>query len=181
MKLEQRLELLKSFREDIKNNFSLPNFDKDIRFYDKSIRRNGKGFNCYAYALQLIKPIRKNDDLDFYCPGFLTDYPLSFLTKEELLFLFNADLEALGIDYQETDIREPLKDNAYKIITLIEKEKHSEKYGRSREPGFHFIRQNDDATWSHKKGFDGGVYRVMHPDRLIAFDIASVAEISKKK
>lgn len=137
---------LSFLKEEIKMGTNYPNYEKDREFYYLG--------NCYTYALGLrsissfieqYKYFKIDDLFPFNC-GFMHEICKAFQSKEELLERFYQDCEALGILVYETGINTPISYGGYKIALFV-------SCFHNKFNDFHFVRQNEDGSWSHKLGY----------------------------
>lgn len=166
------LDLLKMYREFLREYISIskenPSFEKDYRW---NLYNEG---NCYCYALMLptpgafIRAYYSKDKHEFpHDVGFLSGKEYS----DDIDVCYDnlrSDLDYLGIDYYDSDIDSSNKHNGYKIAFL------------KSINDFHFLRQNIDGTWSHKKGYDQIIERINPEDTLFDdFKLVKTLEIVK--
>lgn len=108
--------------------------------------------NCYAYALNLpVTDPRK----EIFIPGRISkpdSTPLVFCCLD-LMRKLQRDLDFLGISFKDDD-GNTLKDNEYRIYIYTSHTSH-----HCWPVGFHFIRQDSDGFWSHKKSWIGNIER----------------------
>ena len=125
--------------------------------YNKSIKRKyerRENNNCYTYAINQMnnpytnKPYKSYD----YCqPGFLGgqgkqidfNYYLNIksLDKCSILKMVRKDLKQIGYTLRKTSYEKYIKDNdCWKVAFCLS------------SCDYHWYRQNDDGTWSQKRG-----------------------------
>ena len=119
--------------------------------------------NCYAYALDLQKnPLNdKNFPVfsDGYClqPGDLAgdgieisifDY-IYGSAAEKIINNVKKDAEVAGFSFKETTRDTPVTKGNWKVALVISPYAPDEGIYRY---DYHWYRQNDDGTWSHKPG-----------------------------
>jgi hypothetical protein len=133
---------LDNIKQQIKQVKYPPNYYSDFTFY------SSESFNCYAYAMQFKMAASRISSFPWYYPGFLSNsVPAGkYYNRDSLLNGFINDCNFLGISCEETDIESDLEDNSYKIAIYI----GLTKAIYFPDPDFHFIRQNDDLSWSEK-------------------------------
>jgi len=117
--------------------------------------------NCYTYAInQLNNPYTNKPYKDYdYCqPGYLggkgkdhwRDYEDIEITSKEILNSARRDLRRLGYKLLKTTYEKHIADNdCWKVAFCM------------ADDDYHWYRQNDDGTWSHKVG----PYGVTNKDR----------------
>ena len=124
--------------------------------------------NCYFYALDLPLPKifklayekvsseKINTDLG------MISYPEDVYriytpnTSEQTLDYLASDLDALNIKSYASTINLPPQHNGYKIAIF------SSKSGKDYD--YHFIRQNQDGSWSSKIGYEDCVVKMNNPN-----------------
>ena len=128
-----------------------PNFD-----YDKDLYPYG---NCYCYALGFRCPSifakHFNEKCLIFFPYNIGLMHSFFTNHKTYVGDLESDLDTLGVKYFETDYDMPNEHGGYKI-SLYES-----------SDDFHFIRQNEDGTWSHKLGFSDLVERIDNPSKYL--------------
>ena len=132
----------------------------------------GKEFNCYAYALRICV------DLGAYykreiVPGFLSIGKNEYYRDgpEAIVKLFKQDCEILNLKVSETSLNEPLNENEYKVAV------YACVCGSYRD--FHFIRQDSNGSWSHKRGWIKPIETYMEEDILRNFGIYQFVKLFK--
>jgi len=122
--------------------------------YTDSIKRKYKrrANNCYTYAInQPLNPYtgKHYEDYDYCQPGFLggrgrdswRDYHDLKETSKEIINSVRRDLKSLGYKFLKTTYDKYVHDeNCWKVALCLAND------------DYHFFRQNDDGTWSHKRG-----------------------------
>lgn len=174
----EKQEVIKNLyilKEKMKSVPIPPNFERDLEFYSK---KNPDpeykfGFNCYAYAMRFPIEYSLSERYfhAYYRPGFLTTRSLEIPDPQTLIELFNADCDALGLRHEPARLDDPVEPDSYKIEIF---------YSRA-ENDFHFLRQNDDGSWSSKRSWE----KIPHIEKYPELDILSyipieVQRISKK-
>lgn len=152
------VELLKTYRLFLRDYMKLlrenPSYEIDR---NSTLYRDG---NCYSYALRLPTPRIFSDNYkaktgyDFsHDIGFLSDreYSNDICTCYDNL---RCDLDFLGIHYYESDIDKSNNHGGYKILFL------------KSYDDFHFLREDSDGTWSHKRGYDSFIERTSYDSEL---------------
>ena len=139
---------LEALKEKIKLGTNYLSFNDDLREYELG--------NCYTYALGLPSMksfIRLFVGIDYenvfpFNVGFMNHSPYFLYGRDEntLLHYFLEDCHALNIKAYETDEHGPNVYGGYKIALYV-------SYCHGDIQDFHFIRQNKDGVWSHKKGY----------------------------
>ncbi len=148
-----------------------PNFERDLEFYSK--RNPDKeyryGFNCYAYAMRFPLEYSVCDRYfhAYYVPGFLTTRPFEIFDPSTLIELFNRDCDSLELRHEPANIDDPIEPDSYKIEIF---------YSR-KEKDFHFLRQNDDGTWSSKRSWE----KIPIIEKFPAMDINTYIPVSVQK
>ena len=139
---------LEALKEKIKLGANFLHFYDDLRDYELG--------NCYTYALGL--PSMKTfirlfvgidfDDVFPFNVGFMNQSPYFLSGRDEDTFLhyFYKDCRALNIKVYETDEHSQNIHGGHKIALYV-------YYCHGNIEDFHFIRQNMDGVWSHKKGY----------------------------
>ena len=136
-------EIENLYREYIKLSVCLgtnrPKFEENKKQYEH--------VNCYAYALGLSLPDsfynrynEVDDDGIRYNIGFISKQLFAF-NKEQQLYNLYKDLEALNIQFYETNQSALNEHGGYKIAV----------YNNCLD--FHMKRQNCDGSWSEKMGY----------------------------
>jgi len=112
-------------------------------------RRNN---NCYTYAInQMNNPYTNKPyvDYDFCQPGYLggvgkdswRDYDNIIETSKEIINSARRDLRKLGYKLLKTTYKKYIPDeNCWKVAFCM------------ADDDYHWFRQNDDGTWSQKRG-----------------------------
>lgn len=110
--------------------------------------------NCYAHALNCSFEDR---EFSLYSPGaicatfygsdtfFEADY---FFRPDLLVKLVKRDCAVLSINACSCNFGDKIDENSYKIALAYSK----------KDNDFHFIRQNNDGSWSEKPGF-GNIFK----------------------
>lgn len=139
---------LKALKEKIKLGTNDLSFYEDLNDY-------GLG-NCYTYAFGLpsIKSFIHQfteieiEDVFPFNVGFMNHTPYYLYGRDEstLFHYFLEDCHALNIKVYETDVQSPNVYGGYKIALYV-------SYCHGIIQDFHFLRQNKDGVWSHKKGY----------------------------
>jgi len=110
--------------------------------------------NCYAYALNTQEPpIGEYDaylqlgqsELGIFGIG---DQYYTQECKADILYYISCDAEAWGFTFEEVGQTQICDAGTYKVALVIDP-KTSELDNNN---DFHWYRQNDDGTWSHKPG-----------------------------
>ena len=135
----------------------------------------GKEFNCYAYALRICVDFRA-----YYgeiVPGFLTigknesyrDGP------EAIVKLFKQDCQVLNLQVTETNLNEPINENEYRVAVYA-------CICRNYRD-FHFIRQDSNGSWSHKRGWLNPIetYEKDILKNMGIYDFINIFKLTKKE
>ena len=154
-----------------------PSFNDDFEFYKNETenRKDEIAFNCYAYSMQFDLLFSQNDIIKYklYRPGFLSSSFIPSFGNETLVRAVMDDCDFLGLSYEEVSIDSRPNDNSYKIIIF--------KQPRINTPDFHFARQNEDLSWSHKKGWGSIPTIVSNPLESSDYSYLTTINISKKQ
>lgn len=166
------IDLLKMYREFLKDYIRIcksnPSYDKDSKW---KLYREG---NCYCYSLMIPTP--EVFISNYRCKsGYDFSHDIGFISGKEYsddidvcYDNLRSDLDFLGINYYDSDIDSSNKHDGYKIA-----------FYKSIDD-FHFLRQNNDGTWSHKKGYDQIIERINPEDTLFDdFKLIKTLEIVK--
>lgn len=142
---KEKIRVLTALRNNIKNNQYPLCYEDDFQFYNKNPK-----FNCYAYALGLKTPNRffglKWEGVHLYNPGTISSFKMILYDRSSLIEAFLADCDALGFNVSD---KNNLEYNSFNVAVYFERWTN---FG-----DFHFIRQNNDGTWSNMKGVGGEV------------------------
>ena len=132
----------------------------------------GKEFNCYAYALRICVDLRAYYNREIV-PGFLSIGKNAFYQEspETMLKLFKQDCETLNLKVSETSLNEPLNENEYKVAV------YACACGNYKD--FHFIRQDSNGNWSHKRGWLKPIETYEEKDILKKFGIYEFVKMFK--
>ncbi|WP_407435357.1 hypothetical protein [Treponema sp.] len=103
--------------------------------------------NCYAYAMNLQmnpltgKQFPKRGEGGFALqPGDLFGAKLTNLKPSTIEALVSLDCRKIGYIFKETTFENSVKKGNWKVALVI------------RNDDYHWYRQNEDGTWSHKPG-----------------------------
>ena len=143
-------EVLKIYREylklSMKISFNSPSFIEDTDDY-----KNG---NCYCYAMGFNTPRIIGKKYFESCSrtlrhnvGFISGLPY-FNDRKSIIRALESDLRCLNIEFYECEPDSKNIHGGYKIALF-----------RSYYD-FHFVRENSDSTWSHKKGYCNQIIRL---------------------
>lgn len=175
---EVRNIYLSKLKSDLERASFPPSYDGDFDFYDSSF-----GFNCYAYAMQFKTSY---EDLQNIHPDMLYPYNLGYISRgipifsydsDNVLRYFLDDCNILGLDVRSSTLYDENLPDEYKIAILINKFRSIS----TGEKDYHFLRQNDDYTWSEMKGLCGPVGLVSSPLNYRCHDLVEVVKIRKLK
>lgn len=106
--------------------------------------------NCYAYAFDVVLMA---DDVRFF--GFLgwTIGKYEWVTSpKEAISLLKIDVKCMGKNIEECENAE-IPQKGYKIASFL-----------MPTGDFHFMRQDEDGTWSEKDGYEGNIRKVVAED-----------------
>ena len=143
-------EVLKIYREylklSMKISFNSPSFIEDKDYY-----KNG---NCYCYAMGFNTPRIIGKKYFESCSrtlrhnvGFISGLPY-YNDRKSIIRALESDLRCLNIEFYECEPDSKNIHGGYKIALF-----------RSYYD-FHFVRENSDSTWSHKKGYCNQIIRL---------------------
>ena len=143
-------EVLKIYREylklSMKMSFNSPSFIEGRDDY-----KNG---NCYCYAMGFNTPRIIGKKYFESCSrtlrhnvGFISNLPYSN-DRKSIIRALESDLRCLNIEFYECEPDSKNIHGGYKIALF-----------RSYYD-FHFVRENSDSTWSHKKGYRNQIIRL---------------------
>lgn len=167
------LDLLKVYREFLRDYIRLckenPSFESDSKW---KLYTEG---NCYCYALMLPTPrvfvrtyYSKSKHEFPHDVGFLSGKEYS----DDIDICYDnlrSDLDFLGVDYYETNNDAYNSHGGYKISFL------------KSIDDFHFLRQNIDGTWSHKRGYNSCIERNSFDAKILEdFKHVKTLEIVKR-
>jgi hypothetical protein len=140
--------------------------------------------NCYAYALDLQKnPITGENFPEFGSGGFalqpgqLAGKTLTTLDPSTIVQYAEQDAAASSRTFKESGKNTPVAPGNWKVALAI-----------APDVDYHFYRQNDDNTWSHKRGnlpatnLDFSGYVITNPenaDRDIYTEFIGYYEVGK--
>ena len=132
--------------------------------------KRSRDFNCYAYVLQI-----NNISLEELDPGFTIGITMKKkeITAESVLKNFLIDCENLNLNVSKTTIDEEIGKDAYKIALFV-----------INGFTFHFIRQDSNGAWSHKRGWLDPIAIINESDILKEdnlYKLVGIFKISKKK
>lgn len=171
--VEAKTKLFKILRQNIKDAKFPPNYKSDFADFA------GFGPNCLAYALQLKTDYDKLQDLD---PNMYYPYEVFFLSSKgvesetDLVEAFFLVCKLLNIKCSYSSIEEDLIDGEYKIAIM----KSTYRKIFTDEYDYHFIRENDDKTWSQKFGIDGTTSLIEYPfTKCWGYKLLEIAKIKK--
>lgn len=167
------LDLLKVYREFLRDYIRLckenPSFESDSKW---KLYTEG---NCYCYALMLPTP---KVFVRAYYSKSKHEFPhdVGFLSGKEhsddidiCYDNLRSDLDFLGVDYYETNNDAYNSHGGYKISFL------------KSIDDFHFLRQNIDGTWSHKRGYNSYIERTSFDAKILEdFKHVKTLEIVKR-
>lgn len=122
-----------------KNNYPTDfNLDLWSTVYDNT--------NCYAYAIDSYIADTLKYPNSIYYPGSFSGAPFCHeYTKETILEGFDLDMKSLGFVYFKSSLSEPLEEGEFKVLISV----------NNKSGDFHFMRQDLDGFWSHKRGWNG--------------------------
>jgi len=102
--------------------------------------------NCYAYALNC--PVKGNMSEKFNYVGAISGHKYNrkhHYTQEEFMLALNSDIKSLGRTLKESSLEEDVPKGFQKICVFLQ---ITEDYC-----DFHFMREDHDKYWSHKRGW----------------------------
>lgn len=136
-------EVLKIYREYLKLSMKI-SFNSPSLIEDKDDYKNG---NCYCYAMGFNTPRIIGKKYFESCSrtlrhnvGFISGLPY-YNDRKSIIRALESDLRCLNIEFYECEPDSKNIHGGYKIALF-----------RSYYD-FHFVRENSDSTWSHKKGY----------------------------
>lgn len=123
--------------------------------FDEERWKKSNGCNCYSYALDI--PV-KGRIKQIWIPGLLSDpkFDGRIWSAEELISNVKADLFNLGFSYRENDTI--LNDGEWRIAIYYIPTYHDMPIG------FHFVRQDEDGSWSQKRFWNSRVEIIKEKD-----------------
>lgn len=134
-------EVLKIYREYLKLSMKI-SFNSPSFIEDKDDYKNG---NCYCYAMGFNTPRIIGKKYFESCSrtlrhnvGFISGLPY-YNDRKSIIRALESDLRCLNIEFYECEPDSKNIHGGYKIALF-----------RSYYD-FHFVRENSDSTWSHKK------------------------------
>lgn len=143
-------EVLKIYREYLKLSMKI-SFNSPSFIEDKDNYKNG---NCYCYAMGFNIPRIIGKKYFESCSrtlrhnvGFISGLPYSN-DRKSIIRALESDLRCLNIEFYECEPDSKNIHGGYKIALF-----------RSYYD-FHFVRENSDSTWSHKKGYCNQIIRL---------------------
>lgn len=117
--------------------------------------------NCYAYALNsyLADPLPGNT---IYYPGAFSGEDILYYYHNIVFFnRFKSDIKNLGFILLKSTLEDTLKKDEHKILVSI----------RNDNCDYHFMRQDSDGFWSHKRGWfemptnlKSNGYKILNPE-----------------
>lgn len=174
----------------IKDNFSSISEDEVKELYkryiylESRVSTNSPSFkddkdkyiygNCYCYALGFTTPDVFSDvygrfkkKMMTHNIGFISGNIIDVLSPDDLMFGFEIDMSYLGIKHFDSEVDKPNLHNGYKVSL----------YRGFKD--FHFTRQNNDGSWSHKVGYEPIVIKCTDPLQVLDYEIIHTYEIVK--
>lgn len=143
-------EVLKIYREYLKLSMKI-SFNNPSFIEGKDDYKNG---NCYCYAMGFNTPRIIGKKYFESCSrtlrhnvGFISGLPY-FNDRKSIIRALESDLRCLNIEFYECEPDSKNIHGGYKIALF-----------RSYYD-FHFVRENSDSTWSHKKGYCNQIIRL---------------------
>ncbi len=143
-------EVLKIYREYLKLSMKI-SFNSPSFIEDKDNYKNG---NYYCYAMGFNTPRIIGKKYFESCSrtlrhnvGFISGLPY-FNDRKSIIRALESDLRCLNIEFYECEPDSKNIHGGYKIALF-----------RSYYD-FHFVRENSDSTWSHKKGYCNQIIRL---------------------
>ena len=163
-------ELENEFRNILKRKTFPPISPKSSKCLDYI----GDDINCYGYIWGLDKSemehLKKtafsvNQKItDLWELGLSTEDWYKYYDKSLVSNLFISDMNYLNIGVYKTDLKTKTSENQMKIALYVTKF------------DFHFVRQNDDKSWSYKDGRFGGCIKLKGnpPKNLGYYDLEGI-------
>lgn len=137
-------EARKLLRQFIRKKKFLPKY-VECKKFPKAIIENT---NCYGYVFEFF--MHEYDPRLFGFLGFTIGNYVPVKDQEKAKSLFKTDVTTMGRKIMETDSTIPTK--GFKIAFFLSNEK---------ECDFHFMRMDNDGTWSEKDGYKGEIRKVV--------------------
>ena len=143
-------EVLKIYREYLQLSMKI-SFNSPPFIEHKDDHKNG---NCQCYAMGFNTPRIIGKKYFESCSrtlrhnvGFISGLPY-FNDRKSIIRALESDLRCLNIEFYECEPDSKNIHGGYKIALF-----------RSYYD-FHFVRENSDSTWSHKKGYCNQIIRL---------------------
>lgn len=139
MEKERKIKLI---RESIKQN------RYPLKYEWRSIYADS---NCYSYALGSGYKENRHSEGYIYNLGSMSGYdpPKDNKEAEEA---FMSDMKVLGIKVRKSSLDEEMQEGEWKVVLFFACELDEIPFR-----DFHFARQNEDGSWSHKECIEGPV------------------------
>ena len=112
---------------------------KVICYEPENWEKFSKKTNCFTYALNMKN--RFDSKVVGTMGNFKDIFLSSSLSLSEAITLEKEKLDVLNIEYRSSYFEEEVPDGYYKVIFFI------------TTKDFHWVRQDEDGTWSHKLGW----------------------------
>ena len=138
------------------------------------------GFNCYSYAMQLRSDYEYlqdlHDEMEYpYNPGYISGLKPNCYTANNLSQAVADDCKSLGIQIENSNLEEVTSYDEYKIAIYLNPILNH----MTRQRDYHFLRQNDDLTWSHMNGVCGEISRYPIYKRIGMHELVDIAKIKR--
>lgn len=110
--------------------------------------------NCYSYALGSGYREERYSEGYIYNLGSMSGYDPP-KDKKEAEEAFIADMKVLGINVRKSSLEEEIQEGEWKVVLFFDYE--FDEIIKIPYRDFHFARQNEDGSWSHKEFKEGPV------------------------
>lgn len=125
--------------------------------------------NCYSYALGSGYKEDKHSKEYIYNLGCISGYAPPN-NEKEVEEAFRNDMEVLGIKVRKSSLKEEVQEGVWKVALFFDYEFDEVLEIPYRH--FHFARQNEDRSWSHKEFIEGPVRQLsLNPEYCTDLDL----------
>lgn len=142
MEKKRKIQLI---RESMKQNRYPLKYESRYSYSDS---------NCYSYALGSRYKEERYSEGYIYNLGSMSGYDPP-KDKKEAEEAFMSDMKVLGIKVRKSSLSEETRNGEWKVVLFFDYE-FDEIYKISFRD-FHFARQDEDGSWSHKEFIEGPV------------------------
>ena len=104
-----------------------------------------KNSNCYSYAFNYIDYGSKKLQ-----PGEINGTKYEKNTCPDIIDKMKQDYSK--DDIHEVDYQQTLPCGRYKIALFVDKDNKNNRDDKDQDPDYHFYRQDNNGSWSHKTG-----------------------------